>query len=191
MARKAKAKTKKTASKTTRRTTTRKTTAKRKPAKRATARRTTTRKTTTKRKTTAKKTTTRKTAPVKVKTVVKEVLIKKTPLKKAKKINISALRQAYTKSQIMTYIADSTELSKKEISNVFEALGYLMEFHLKSRGPGEFTVPGLMKCVVKRKPATKARRGINPFTGEEMTFKAKPARNIVKVRPLKKLKDMV
>jgi nucleoid DNA-binding protein len=189
---KAKAKTKKTASKTTRRTTTRKTTAKRKPVKRATARRTTTaRKTTVKRKTATKKATTRKAAPAKVKTVVKTVVVKKTPLKKAKKINIAALRQAYTKSQIMTYIADSTELSKKEISNVFEALGYLMEFHLKSRGPGEFTVPGLLKCVVKRKPATKARRGINPFTGEEMTFKAKPARNIVKVRPLKKLKDMV
>jgi hypothetical protein len=48
-----------------------------------------------------------------------------------------------------------------------------------------------MKLVVQRKPATKARRGINPFTGEETIFKAKPARNVVKIRPLKNLKDMV
>ncbi|MCK4951550.1 MAG: HU family DNA-binding protein, partial [Gammaproteobacteria bacterium] len=57
--------------------------------------------------------------------------------------------------------------------------------------PGTFTVPGLMKVKVVRKPATKARKGINPFTGEEMMFKAKPARNVAKVLPLKGLKDMV
>ena len=54
-----------------------------------------------------------------------------------------------------------------------------------------FNVPGLMKIKVVRKPATKARKGINPFTGEETMFKAKPARNVVKVTPLKALKDMV
>jgi nucleoid DNA-binding protein len=54
-----------------------------------------------------------------------------------------------------------------------------------------FTIPGLCKIVVQRKPATKERQGINPFTGEETTFKAKPARNVIKVRPLKNLKDMV
>ena len=66
-----------------------------------------------------------------------------------------------------------------------------MESHLKKGAPGEFTVPGLMKCKVIRKPATKARKGINPFTGEEVMFKAKPARNVIKVRPLKALKEMV
>lgn len=112
--------------------------------------------------------------------------------KAVKKINVGALKQAYSKSQIMSYLAESTELTKKDISNVLEALGNLMEEHLKSRsGPGEFTVPGLMKCVIKRKPATKARQGTNPFTGEPMTFKAKAARSIVKVRPLKRLKEMV
>ena len=65
-----------------------------------------------------------------------------------------------------------------------------MQRHLRKGAAGEFTIPGLMKCVVKRKPATKARKGINPFTGEEIMFKAKPARNVVKVRPLKKLKEM-
>ena len=62
---------------------------------------------------------------------------------------------------------------------------------LGKRGPGVFTVPSLMKIKVVRKPATKARKGINPFTGEETVFKAKPARNVVKVLPLKALKEMV
>jgi nucleoid DNA-binding protein len=59
------------------------------------------------------------------------------------------------------------------------------------RGSGVFSVPGLMKISVQKKPAVKSRKGINPFTGEETMFKAKPARNVVKVRPLKALKDMV
>ncbi|MHC4995831.1 MAG: HU family DNA-binding protein, partial [Planctomycetota bacterium] len=63
--------------------------------------------------------------------------------------------------------------------------------NLKKSGPQTFTIPGLAKIVVQRKPATRARKGINPFTGEETVFKAKPARNVVKVRPLKGLKDMV
>ena len=62
---------------------------------------------------------------------------------------------------------------------------------LGKKGSGAYTVPGLMKLVVQRKPATKARPGINPFTKEETIFKAKPARNVVKIRPLKNLKDMV
>ena len=65
-----------------------------------------------------------------------------------------------------------------------------MEGHLKKRGAGQFTLPGLLKIVTQKKPATKARKGINPFTGEATTFAAKPARTMVKVRPLKKLKDM-
>lgn len=95
------------------------------------------------------------------------------------------------KAHLYAHIAECTNLSRKGISDVFAALGEVMESHLKKGGPGEFTVPGLMKCKVIRKPATKARKGINPFTGEEVTFKAKPARNVIKVRPLKALKEMV
>ncbi|MBN2581949.1 MAG: HU family DNA-binding protein, partial [Planctomycetes bacterium] len=58
------------------------------------------------------------------------------------------------------------------------------------KGPGMFVVPGLMKIVVVQKPAVKARKGINPFTKQEQMFKAKPARRVVKVRPMKALKDM-
>lgn len=96
-----------------------------------------------------------------------------------------------TKSQIIGEISEQTELTRKEVQSVFDAMSGLIKKDLKSRGPGVFTVPGLMKIKVVRKPATKARKGINPFTGEETVFKAKPARNVVKVQPLKGLKDMV
>ncbi len=96
-----------------------------------------------------------------------------------------------TKSEVMGAIADETGLTKKEVASVFEAMAGLIKKDLGRRGPGTFTVPGLMKIRLKRKPATKARKGVNPFTGEEMMFKAKPARNVVKVLALKALKDMV
>ncbi len=96
-----------------------------------------------------------------------------------------------TKSQILGDIGDQTGLTKKEVASVFEEMATLIKKDLGRRGPGTFTVPCLMKIRVVRKPATKARRGINPFTGEEMMFKAKPARNVVKVAALKALKDMV
>jgi len=96
-----------------------------------------------------------------------------------------------TKSEIVSGIAEATGLSKKDVTGVFEAMAGQIKKSLGRRGPGAYTVPGLMKLVVQRKPATKARKGINPFTGEETMFKAKPARNVVKIRPLKNLKDMV
>ena len=142
---------------------------------------------------TAKKTTARKSATKKAtkpKAAVKKVAVKKVAEKKPVKVVTTAIKSALNKSQILTYISECTELSKKEVSTVFDTLGNLMHRHLRKGGAGEFTVPSLMKCVVKRKPATKARKGINPFTGEEIMFKAKPARNVVKVRPLKKLKEM-
>ena len=96
-----------------------------------------------------------------------------------------------TKSEIVAGIAEGTGLAKKQVSAVLDAMAGQIKKSLGSKGPGAYTVPGLMKLVVVRKPATKARKGINPFTGEETMFKAKPARNIVKIRPLKSLKDMV
>jgi nucleoid DNA-binding protein len=97
-----------------------------------------------------------------------------------------------TKTEIITNIAEACELSKKEVTAVFEALtGEIKKTIGKRGGAGQFTVPGLCKITVLRKPATKERKGTNPFTGEETIFKAKPARNVVKIRPLKGLKDMV
>jgi nucleoid DNA-binding protein len=107
----------------------------------------------------------------------------------AKKVG-TPIKDGFTKSQVMAHIAEETSLSKKDVQAVFASLEELMHRHLKKRGSGEFTVPGLMKCRIVRKPATKARKGINPFNGEETMFKAKPARNVVKIKPLKKLKEM-
>ena len=107
-----------------------------------------------------------------------------------KKAAASAAAKPPTKSEIYGYIADQTGLTRREVGSVFESLNAIMKRNLGRRGPGTFTVPGLMKCRVVKKPATRARKGINPFTGEEMMFKAKPARKTVKVTPLKGLKDM-
>src|SRR3989338_3855503 len=117
---------------------------------------------------------------------------KRKAVKKAATLKNATLRvtKPLKKAQLYSHLSDCTEVSRKEISNIFEALTQVIESHLKKGGPGEFTVPGLMKCKVIHKPATKARKGINPFTGEATTFKAKPARNIIKVRPLKALKEM-
>jgi nucleoid DNA-binding protein len=101
-------------------------------------------------------------------------------------------KKAPTKTEIFNSIAQATHLPKKDVSAVFDALGSeIRKAIAKSGGPGQFSIPGLCKITVLRKPATKARKGINPFTGEETVFKAKPARKVVKVRPLKSLKDMV
>ncbi|MBV1885312.1 MAG: HU family DNA-binding protein [Gammaproteobacteria bacterium] len=129
----------------------------------------------------AKKTTTKVKAKPKAKPKAKAA-----PARKA-----TAVKDPMTKTQILTEIAENTELSKKEVQAVLDELANVMERHVKKRAVGQFTLPGLMKVQVVRKPATKARKGINPFNGEETIFKAKPARNVVKIRPLKKLKDMV
>ena len=101
----------------------------------------------------------------------------------------SVIKEKYTKSQILAELSDKSGLSKKEVGTVLEGLSDIIERHIKKKAVGEFTLPGLLKITTVHKKAQKARKGINPFTGEETTFKAKPARTVVKVRPLKKLKD--
>jgi|SRR3954471_19631496 nucleoid DNA-binding protein len=97
--------------------------------------------------------------------------------------------KAATKTEILTNIAAATQLSRKQVASVFDALGSEIKSAVGKKGPGVFAVPGLMKIMVIQKPATKARKGINPFTKMEQMFKAKPARRVIKVRPLKSLKD--
>jgi nucleoid DNA-binding protein len=104
---------------------------------------------------------------------------------------VAVAKTPMTKTAMLEQIAGNTGLTKKQASSVIDELTILIESHIKKGAVGQFTFPGLMKIEVRRRPATKARRGINPFTGEETTFKAKPARNVVKIRPLKKLKEMV
>jgi nucleoid DNA-binding protein len=107
----------------------------------------------------------------------------------AKKKVTSPITQKMTKSQIVASLADSTGLTKKQVSSVMDEYDSLVERSVKKRAVGEFTVPGMLKITTVSKPARKARKGINPFTGEETMFKAKPASIAVKVRPLKKLKE--
>ena len=103
----------------------------------------------------------------------------------------AAAKKPPTKTEIYSNISESTGLSKKDVGAIFDALNDEIARALSKKGPQSFTLPGLCKIVVQNKPATPAREGVNPFTGEKTMFKAKPARNVVKVRPLKKLKDMV
>ena len=97
-----------------------------------------------------------------------------------------------TKTEIYARIVDDTGLTRKDVIAVFESLSSQIQKNLGGRGdPGIFSIPGLLKLRVVKKPARKARKGINPFTGEEMMFKAKPATKVVKATVLKGLKDMV
>jgi nucleoid DNA-binding protein len=92
---------------------------------------------------------------------------------------------------VYSTLAETTGLGKKEVAAVFSALSALIAKELGKKGPGQFVVPDLLKLKVVRKPATKARPGTNPFTGEPMTIWAKPARNVVRALPMKALKEMV
>ena len=95
-----------------------------------------------------------------------------------------------TKSEILSNIAEATQLSRKQVASVFDALAGQIGAAVGEGGPGVFAVPGLLKIAVITKPATPERMGINPFTKQEQLFQAKPARKVIKVRPLKALKDM-
>ncbi len=122
----------------------------------------------------------------------KKKAAKKAPAKKPEAkapAKVKAITTKMTKTQIVGSIADNTGLTKKQVSDVMQQLEGLIEGSIKKRGAGEFTIPGLMKVTTVRKPAVKARKGINPFTGEETMFKAKPASTAVKIRPLKKMKE--
>lgn len=126
----------------------------------------------------------------------KKAPAKKAPVKRAAAKpaaparKVTAVSERMTKTQILNEIAANTELSRAQVNGVLEELGVVIERHIKKRSVGEFVLPGMMKITTVKKPATRARKGINPFTGEETVFKAKPASTTVKIRPLKKLKDM-
>jgi nucleoid DNA-binding protein len=102
---------------------------------------------------------------------------------------LTAIKEKYTKSSILAEIADNTELSKKQVSNVIDELSDLIQRHVKKGG----TLPGLLKIKTVKKPARKARKGVpNPFRpGEVMDIAAKPASTKIKVLPLKGLKEFV
>ncbi len=110
---------------------------------------------------------------------------------KKKAVAASTPARAMTKSGILRYIAEENDLTRAQAVGTMESLEKLIKRELGRRGPGLFNLVGLLKIRVAIKPATKARKGVNPFTGEPMTIKAKPARKTVRVTALKKLKEMV
>lgn len=128
----------------------------------------------------AKKTTKR--APARAKTTAKAATTSK---------KIAPAKKARTKGELYTAIAEATEMSRKQVAAAFDAMARVLAADLGKTGPGQCNVAGLMKVVRIYKPATKARKGINPFTKQEVMFKAKPARNIIKIRALRPLKSMV
>jgi nucleoid DNA-binding protein len=113
---------------------------------------------------------------------------KAAPLKKTGPIKVG--RKAFTKSEFVSTIVDQTGVARKEVSAVLETVSKIIGAHIAKQGPETFAWPGLFKIIIVNKPATKARKGTNPFTGEEMMFKAKPASRRVKIRALKQLKAM-
>lgn len=118
-------------------------------------------------------------------------VVKKTKAPTLMSKKTGPVTKAYTKTEILGDIAMVTGLAQKQVGAVLENLQNVIARHLRKGAAGVFVLPGLLKIQVINKPATKARKGINPFTGLETMFKAKPARNVVKVKALKKLKSMV
>ncbi len=158
-----------------------------------------------KRKTASKITAARNTAPKKASVVrgtSKKVAAKKKPAakkpltkkvvakKSAAKKPVTAVRERYSKTQIISELAANTNMTRKQVNSVLDELAVLIERHVKKRSVGEFVLAGLVKIHTVKRPAKKAYTGINPFTGKQTTFKARPASVAVKVHALKGLKDM-
>lgn len=96
-----------------------------------------------------------------------------------------------TKSQIVAELSESTGLTKKDVASVFDSLRDIVTRELGKKGPGEFVIPDMMKLKVRVTPATKERKGIDPFTKQERVFAAKPAQKKIRATALKKLKDLI
>jgi nucleoid DNA-binding protein len=146
----------------------------------------------------------RKKAPAKRKAPARKAPAKKAPARKARakaparrkaapapKKSVPAISTKMTKTGILNEIAGNTGLNRKQVASVFDELEVLIERHIKKRGAGEFTLPGLLKIRSVKRPATKKRMGRNPATGEEIVIGPKPASIRVRVTALKRLKEMV
>jgi nucleoid DNA-binding protein len=96
-----------------------------------------------------------------------------------------------SKSQFVTVMAEKSGLNKNQAESALDAINAIVAQELGKSGPGEVLIPGLLKLNVVDKPATSQHEGVNPFTKEPMIYKAKPARKVIKVRPLKALKDAI
>jgi DNA-binding protein HU-beta len=96
-----------------------------------------------------------------------------------------------SKSQFVTTLAEKSGLNKKQATSALDTINAMVAQQLGKRGPGEVLIPGLLRLNIVNKPATRQHEGVNPFTKEPMTYKAKAARKVIRARPLKALKDAV
>ena len=142
-----------------------------------------------------KKSSTKKTTAKKA--LAKKLVTKKPVAKKAAAIKataparkVTAVSNRFSKTEIISELATNTELTRKQVNSVLDELAVLVERHVKKRSVGEFVLAGLIKIHTVKRPAKKSYKGINPFTGKQTTFKARPASVAVKVHALKGLKDM-
>jgi nucleoid DNA-binding protein len=113
----------------------------------------------------------------------------KKPARKAAPKAPQSIKSVLTKSALVAHLADAAKVAAKDVRTLLAALEETIHASISKKGPRSFVLPGLLKITVTNVPAKKARQGINPFTGEPATFKAKPATVKVKVRAMKKLKD--
>jgi len=118
-------------------------------------------------------------------------VVKTSKASKSAKSKNDGTNASMKKTELFTILAEAAQIRKNQVDVLFTRLLDVIASQLSKKGPQRFIIPGIAKIVVKRKPATKARRGISPLTGQEMIIKAKPACDVVKIRPLKNLKAMV
>ncbi len=96
-----------------------------------------------------------------------------------------------SKSQFVTTLAEKSGLNKKQAASALDTINVMVAQQLSKQGPGEVLIPGLIKLNIVEKPATPKHEGVNPFTKQPMTYQARAARKVIKVRPLKALKDAI
>jgi nucleoid DNA-binding protein len=104
---------------------------------------------------------------------------------------VATAKKPLSKTEVLLALSEATGLTKQQVAGLFEQLAGLIKKNLDAQGPGVFALPDLLQIKVVRKPATEERKGVNPFTKQEMIIKAKPAKNVVKLVALKGLKTMV
>lgn len=104
---------------------------------------------------------------------------------------MKSIKTVFNKTTLLAHVADVSGVELKSVRLVLSALEGAMASSISKKGPGTFLLPGLLKITCLKVPAKAKRKGINPFTGQEQMFAAKPASTKIKVRPLKKLKDAV
>lgn len=134
----------------------------------------------------------KKSEKLKVKTKASKTKEKKTTKRTRKEkevVQVSPIKEKLNASKLIEHLVSETGLEKKQVKSVMQALHNTIVGSVHKKGIGEFTFPKLFKVITKHVPAKKARKGISPFSGEEVIFKAKPATTKVKIRPMKTLKE--